>query len=142
MFIPRKIESFPSWLDADGIKIYTLSARNQPVDRHLFEPRLLQVKANRAIAWASTPAFAIFHEGASCLYLILAWWGNDNELFTSVSVLTEQGWIEDPARYSFCLFDLEVFWAERNLFIQHLYCANLDLEGYRRARYSMEDAVT
>lgn len=140
IFIPRKIESVASWRDADGIKVYTIAARNQPVDSSLFEPRLQQVKASRVIAWASTPAFVIFHEGASCRYLILAWWGNDNELFTSVSVLTEQGWVEDPARYSFCLFDLEVFWAERNFFIAHMYCANPSLENYRRTRYGTQDA--
>lgn len=140
MFIPRMIESAASWRDADGIKVYTIAACSQPVDCSLFEPRLQQVKASRAIAWASTSAFAIFHEGASCRYLILAWWGNDNELFTSVSVLTGQDWVEDPARYSFCLFDLEVFWAERNFFIAHMYCANPSLENYQRARYGTQDA--
>lgn len=36
-------------------------------------------------------------------YLVLAWWDNNNELFTSVFVRTPQGWVEDQARYSFCL---------------------------------------
>ncbi|MGB4344420.1 MAG: hypothetical protein WBJ03_12490 [Moraxellaceae bacterium] len=134
MFTPRTIESDPAWQDADGIKLYTISAHARAVDRHLFEDRLQQVKAARHIDWANTPAFAILHDGAGCLYLILAWWGNDNELFTSVSVLTSDGWMEDPARYSFCLFDLEVFWAERNFFIEHLYCSTPDIDRYRQAR--------
>lgn len=134
MFNPRTIESHPAWQDADGIKLYTISAHARPVDRHLFEDRLQQVKAARHIDWTITPAFAILHDGASCLYLILAWWGNDNELFTSVSVQSPDGWMEDPARYSFCLFDLEVFWAERNFFIEHLYCSTPDIDRYRQAR--------
>lgn len=134
MFTPRTIESTPAWRDADGIKLYTISAHARPVDRHLFEDRLLQVKTARHIDWTNTPAFAILHDGANCLYLILAWWGNDNELFTSVSVLTPDGWMEDPARYSFCLFDLEVFWAERNFFIEHLYCSTPNIDRYRQAR--------
>lgn len=134
MFTPRTIESAPAWQDADGIKLYTISAHARPVDRHLFEDRLQQVKAARHIDWVTTPAFAILHDGTSCLYLILAWWGNDNELFTSVSVQSPDGWMEDPARYSFCLFDLEVFWAERNFFIEHLYRSTPDIDRYRQAR--------
>jgi len=70
----------------------------------------------------------------SCQYLVLAWWGNENELFTSVSAKTESGWVEDASRYSFCLWDLEVFWHERNYFIEHIYCANPNLQSYRARR--------
>ena len=61
---------------------------------------------------------------------------NDNELFTSVSVNTESGWVEDGSRYSFCVYDLEVFWQERNYFIQFLDCPLPDLDRYRAARFS------
>lgn len=134
MYSPRTIESSPAWQDADGIKLYTISAFHQPVDRRLFEPRLQVAKKSRPVDWATTPAFAIFHEGAQWLYLILAWWGNDNELFTSVSVCTDGGWQEDPTRYSFCVHDLEVFWAERSYFIEHMYRLEPDIHGYRAAR--------
>lgn len=136
MFQPRTIESCPTWLDADGIKIYTISARNQPVDQAPYLERLAVVKNLRTVTWASTPAFAIFHDGASLGYLVLAWWGNDNELFTSVSVQTGSGWVEDASRYSFCLYDLEVFWHERNCFIQCIDCAAPDLERYRAMRFA------
>lgn len=134
MYQPRKIESDPSWLDEDGVKIYTISARNQDVNQAAYLPRLAAVKRSKSVEWPNIPAFAIFHDGAACQYLVLAWWGNDNELFTSVSVKTASGWVEDPSRYSFCLWDLEVFWHERNYFIQQVYCSSPDLKGYRAKR--------
>lgn len=98
-----------------------------------FQARLAQVKAERGLDWANLPAFAIFHRGASFLYLVLCWWGNDNELFNSVSVLTEQGWVEDPRRFSFCVYDLEVMWFERQAFIKYLDLSTPDLSAYRQA---------
>ena len=135
MFSPRKIESSPEWSDSDGIKIYTISAHQRPVDQAPYLERLAEVKEHKAVPWATTPAFAIFHEGAKFPYLILAWWGNDNELFTSVSVNTDSGWVEDSAVYSFCVYDLEVFWHERNFFVKHMYCSTPRLESYRSKRY-------
>ena len=134
MYRPRRVESDPAWSDPDGIKIHTISARNLPVDQVPYLARLAEVKKRKAIPWASTPAFAIFHDGAGMAYLILAWWGNDNELFTSVSVQTGAGWVEDPEKYSFCIYDLEVIWRERNHFIEHIDCAIPDLEAYRAQR--------
>ncbi len=134
MFKPRKIESHATWLDTDGIKIYTISAQNQSVNQASYFAQLAEVKKRKAVVWASTPAFTIFHDGAGMAYLILAWWGNDNELFTSVSVKTASGWVEDPAQYSFCVYDLEVIWQERNCFVEFIDCANPSLEDYRAKR--------
>ncbi|MGQ0529940.1 MAG: hypothetical protein ACT4PG_09040 [Panacagrimonas sp.] len=135
MFIPRKTESRPSWSDPDGIKVYTISAQNQPVNQVPYFAQLATVKKQKAVAWSSTPAFTIFHDGAGMAYLILAWWGNDNELFTSVSVQTASGWVEDPTKYSFCVYDLEVIWQERNYFIEFVYCAQPNLQSYRAKRF-------
>jgi hypothetical protein len=135
MFETRKIQSSPTWLDPDGIKVYTISARNQPVDQAPYVERLAEVKQLKTVAWASTPAFVLFHDGASFPYLVLAWWGNDNELFTSVSVKRASGWVEDALLYSFCVYDLEVFWHERNYFIQFVDCKTPNLARYREARF-------
>ena len=134
MFKPRKIESAADWLDEDGIKLYTISATGEPVDTARYQSRLASVKRTRPIDWASIPAFAIFHDGAGMAYLVLCWWGNDNELFNSVSVLTDDGWVEDPHRFSFCLWDLEVIWHERNAFIDTLYSGEPDIAQYRTSR--------
>ncbi|OOG41440.1 hypothetical protein [Rhodanobacter sp. C05] len=134
MFRPRTIRGPLEWKDADGGKIYTISASGLPVDQAFFLDRLKAVKQVRDLHWHTTPHFAIFHQGASFPYLILAWWGNDNELFNSVSVLSEQGWVEQPQKYSFCVYDLEVFWAERNIFVDTVYCPAPSLERYQATR--------
>lgn len=133
MFKPRTIRTQIDWQDHDGAKIYTISRDGSPVNHEAFLPRFRDVKAARSLPWAETPHFAIFHQGVSA-YLVVAWWGNDNELFTSVSVLTEAGWAERPDVYSFCVFDLEVFWEERNAFIAKVYCEHPDLQAYQRCR--------
>ena len=137
MFQPRKTESYPTWSDPDGIKIYTISARNMPVAQEAYASRLNEVKQQKGLEWATTPAFVLMHDGASREYLVLAWWGNDNELFTSVSVKTESSWTEDPSRFSFCLWDLEVIWHERNCFIENIYCPTPSLENYRKSRLTI-----
>jgi hypothetical protein len=132
MFVPRTIRTSSDW-DVDGTKIYTISKDGGAVEQGAFRARLDEIKASRAVAWSQTPHFAIFHRGAID-YLIVCWWGNDNELFTSVSVLVDDGWVEQPERYSFCLFDLEVFWDERNAYIDTIYCARPSLSAYRQRR--------
>lgn len=134
MYLPRKIESHPSWSDADGIKIYTISSQNLPVAQSPYLAQLAKVKARKFVEWTSTPAFVIFHDGADVAYLVLAWWGSDNELFTSVSAQIESGWVEDPAKYSFCIYDLEIIWQERNYFIESMCGAKPDIERYREKR--------
>lgn len=134
MYKPRMIENRAENLDSSGIKIYTVSAHNQPVKQEKYLPRLQQVKKARAINWEATPAFAIFHDGLHCEYLVLLWWANDNELFTSVSVKLENEWIEDPEKYSFCLYDLEIMWAERNIFIKTMDCQSPSLKEYQGTR--------
>ena len=134
MFKPRTIKSDPTWSDKDGIKIYTISLNSEDIDKSNFTARLAAVKNLKSVCWINTPAFVIFHEGERFLYLVLTWWGNNNELFTSVSVLTDQGWQEDPDKYSFCLYDLEVFMEERSIYIETMYSGQVNLEAYRRQR--------
>lgn len=134
MFKPRKIASLPALTDSDGIKLYTVSAGGADVDHNVYLPRLEHLKLRQSLDWGATAAFAIFHDGVNAQYLVLARWGNENELFTTVSVRLDDGWIEDPDRYSFCVWDLEIFWAERNFFIEHVYQPRPQLAAYRQAR--------
>lgn len=134
MFKPRLTSTAPDWLDADGIKLYTISATGLPVVQTPFLVHLESLKQASSRDWKITPAFAIFHDGASAQYLVLAAWGNDNELFTVVSVNTGSGWIEDRDRYAFCLWDMEVMWEERNIYIQTMYSGKTDLAEYRATR--------
>jgi hypothetical protein len=134
MYRPRPIASLPADTDADGIKVYTIAADDKRVDVSRFLPRLATLKQARHVAWSNTPAFAIFHEGAHARYLVLGWWGNDNEMFIAVAVEDASGWVEDMSRYSFCLWDMEVMWHERNAFVECMYGAAADLTAYRARR--------
>ncbi len=70
----------------------------------------------------------------SLLYLVLAWWGNDNELFVRVAVRESGTWLVGSDRYSFCLWDMEVMWFERQCYIDSMYSGSPNLQRYRAAR--------
>lgn len=134
MFQPRLTMTDTDWLDEDGIKLYTISATNQPVDKSDYLERLKVLKQSKKFDWARTAAFAIFHDGSSAQYLVLVAWGNDNELFATVSVRKDEDWVDDADAYSFCLWDLEVMWEERNIYIETMYSGVESLENYRATR--------
>lgn len=131
MYRPRLIRPLPPAADADGLKLYAITLEGGLTDLGGFQSRLAAVKAELRLPWKETPGFAVFHRGQSADYLVVGWWGNDNELFASVSVREGGRWVEDPRRYSFCLWDLEVFWHERNSYVRHLYSGTKDVAGYR-----------
>ena len=68
------------------------------------------------------------------LVALLGWWGNDNEMFIAVAAEDATGWVEDLSRYSFCLWDMEVMWHERNAFIDWMYGVVPSLDAYRADR--------
>lgn len=134
MYKPRKITGKANWLDPDGIKIYTISVDSRKVNTWLYELRLKEVKSEIGVDWANTAAFVIFHKGAGINYLVLAWWGNGNELFTSVSAHVKGQWVSNPRKHSFCLYDMEVMWRERTIYIETIDCAEPSLKKYRASR--------
>jgi hypothetical protein len=131
MYQPRKISSLSPGSDADGLKLYTISASGAEVDTSGYREQLECIKKQKGLD-SSLPGFAIMHDGAGCEYLIVGWWRNDNELFVSVSAKKTNVWVEDATKHSFCLWDLEILWHERNSFIRHLYSGAPDLEAYRK----------
>ena len=131
MFRHRHIQHLPGGTDPDGVKLYTITPADTRVDTDVYLPRLAAMKRARPVAWRETPAFAICHDGATARYLTLGWWGDDNEMFVAVAARTGEAWVEDPGRYSFCLWDMEVMWHERNAFVRHMYGARADLDAYR-----------
>jgi uncharacterized protein (DUF2461 family) len=134
-YSPRLTRATTPFLDADGIKTYTISARERSIDEAPFRAELSRLKGREGKEWRQTPAFAIFHDGQAALYLVLAWWGNDNELFVRVSVKAVDSWVVDPDQYSFCLWDMEIMWFERSAFIRQMYGGASDLDAYRGERF-------
>ena len=77
-------------------------------------------------------AVLIAHQGRTGDYLVLAWWDNENELPIRVLVRDEgRGeWRPAAANESFCVWDLEVLWAERNAYVESVLGGAADVEGY------------
>lgn len=126
MFHPRKIEKIGL---QGGLKLYSINKDPRHFDDGIFRDRLGQVLQEKRLVADKLAGFAIFHEGPA-KYMVLVHWQNENEMITSVSVLLGGQWVEDPDRYSFCLWDLEVFWHERNSYIRHMYSGSQDLAAY------------
>lgn len=131
VYAPRRVCHIASAGDAEGVKLYGIAVSTAAVDAGAFWPQFEQMKASEHIHWPQTAAFAIFHEGAEQLYLVLCWWGNGNELFVRVAVRERGGWVMDPSRYSFCLWDMEIMWHERASYIRWVYSGPPDLAAYR-----------
>lgn len=61
--------------------------------------------------------FVIHHQGLTGDDVVLGWWDRENELPVRVWVRDEAGW--RPARdgESFCVWDLEIVWHEREAWV-------------------------
>jgi hypothetical protein len=75
--------------------------------------------------------------GEDALYVVLMWWDNRNEMITRVFVRDDSGgapgaWIAGDGRYSFCVWDLEVMWREREAYVRHVLSPErgADIEAY------------
>lgn len=75
--------------------------------------------------------FLIKHHGPTANYVVLAWWSQENELPTRVFVTDPQTRTWRAARNeSFCVWDLEVFWRERNHYIRTMLNGNSSISDY------------
>ena len=139
------------------IKLYSIALRGVEFDRARFErawelaERALPLPAVEAaepaplaaprgedgsvVGWPGLPGvgFAIMHQGATGDYFVLSWWANENELPTRVFVRAGDGW--RPARdgESFCVWDLEIMWHEREAYVRAMLTrGGAGIEGYLR----------
>ena len=131
-FQPRPSRPAQPSHDEDGIKLYAISLQPGEFDCQAFLDQLRVMKRRKSHDWGKLASFAIFHRGQSMDYLVLVYWGNDNELFVDVDVKQAAQWQRARQDYSFCLWDMEVMWFERNCFVQTLYTQEPDLAAYRR----------
>ncbi|KAF0095139.1 MAG: hypothetical protein E1N59_1185 [Puniceicoccaceae bacterium 5H] len=139
-YVSRPISALPfRRLAGFELKIYRITPQNQTFDWDAFsgglkaaQPMLQQ--AAQALGEQQRLGFAIAHPSSTGQpYLTLAWWGNGNELFIRVLVMNEKGkWVEDRDRHSFCVWDLEVIWFERNAFLECMLQPQPEAERYLR----------
>lgn len=61
--------------------------------------------------------FVILHQGRTAEYLVLCWWDRENELPTRVFINDQAGWRAATQGESFCVWDLQVIWSEREAYV-------------------------
>ena len=104
------------------LKCYSIVYGDVPFRREDFEGGMT-LAANALPSPAVTDVrpgvgLAILHQGRTGHYLILSWWDNENELPTRVFVRTGGEWRPARASESFCVWDLEVMWREREAYVK------------------------
>lgn len=110
----------PGW----RLKLYGIAYGPEPVDWQSFAPGL-----EMAEAALPSPAvtrdrpglgFLIAHQGQTGNYVVLGWWDRENELPTRVFVSPDGrpgSWRSNREDESFCVWDLEIMWAEREAYV-------------------------
>ncbi|NNG15068.1 MAG: isochorismatase [Gemmatimonadales bacterium] len=123
---PRSVR-FHQVLGLDGwrLKLYSISCDGSEVDWANFDGGLALVRSAlpEPAPDAGRPGvgFIIAHHGDGIDYTVVSWWDRENELPTHVFALSEadgKGWRPASGGESFCVWDLEVIWAEREAYIQ------------------------
>lgn len=106
------------------IKVYTVTLEGRDLEWAIYDQGLKA--AEKALPSPPTTekrpgvGFAICHQGKVMHYIVLCWWDNENELVTRVFVCKADGiseWREAESE-SFCVWDLEIMWFERNAYVE------------------------
>ena len=118
------------------LKRYDIHIEGDPIDPDVYEQGC-------AYALASLPdpaetdrrpgvGFVICHQGSTVDYLILNWWDNENELFQRVCIRSrpEGRWEPGEGRGSFCVWDAQVIWHEREAYVRSVLSDSPDLDAY------------
>ncbi len=134
-FVPRTVRA-GGVLEHGGwrLKRYDIHIEGDPLDEGVYA-------RGRAFALELLPepsqtslrpgvGFVICHRGAAVDYLILNWWDNENELFQRICIRArpDGAWEPGEGRGSFCVWDAEVIWQERQAYVRHVLGATTDLE--------------
>ena len=77
----------------------------------------------------------ICHTGKAVEYVVMGWWDHQNELVMRVLVrdrVAGAAWRDGAGEWSFCVWDLEVMWHEREAYVQHVLspAAGAEVEEY------------
>lgn len=117
----RELRSALGW----RLKVYTIIYGGAAIDWPVYEEVL-----HSAVASLPQPAvapgrpgvgFAIAHQGRGMHYLVLNWWGNENEYFNRVFVREfgdGNNWRAAGGGEAACVWDLEIVWFERQAYVE------------------------
>jgi hypothetical protein len=84
--------------------------------------------------------FVICHHGRGVHYIVLSWWDNENELFQRVLTRgfnADAIWQDGAGKGSFCVWDAEIIWAEREAYVRHVLTESPDLDAYLAVRLGL-----
>lgn len=90
----------------------------------------------------------IRHAGVGANYVVVARWGNLNELFVRTFAAPQERtasprWRSGDEEFSFCVWDMRVLWHERNAYVRHMLdTATPSPEGYLADRCMLETPST
>jgi predicted GNAT family N-acyltransferase len=132
--------SFEGW----RLKVYGLTAEGRHVDPSLVNAareaaRRLLPRPGVAAPHRYGAGFLIAHAGADADFVVVGWWGMQNEL--SLRVLTsppgQTRCLEERSNLEgsvACVWDMAVVWAERQAWVEHVMCADgPDFDAYLAA---------
>lgn len=132
----RGIREFGAW----RLKEYAITLENTPLHETDFEAGVraaLDCLPSAAVA-AARPGVGmlLLHAGRGALYVVLAWWDNENELPLRVFVRAdgERTWRPAGSHESVCVWDLEVIGFERQAYTETVLAADSDIAEYLRRR--------
>ena len=121
-FVPRPVR-FLGTRELSGfrLKTYSIAFDEQPFEENSFEFGLelacIALPIPAITAERPGVGFLILHRGRTGNYLILCLWDRENELPTRVFIEDERGWRPASDGESFCVWDLEVMWREREAYV-------------------------
>ncbi|MBS0187816.1 MAG: isochorismatase [Planctomycetes bacterium] len=134
--------SFEDW----SVKPYRILGRSAAADSPL-HPSSVAVIGATLPRPAVTPrrpgiAFVIEHLATPLDYIVLCWWDNANEMITRVFVRgAGEPWRPTAGNESFCVWDLDIMWFERNAFVRTmLEPGTPNVEAYLQARFAKPSA--
>ena len=103
------------------LKAYAVACQGRAFDQGRFEPAIAELSQRLPIPSSDSGCpgvgFLILHQGLTADYAILAWWDQQNELPIHVLVNDSTGWRAANAHESFCVYEMEILWFERNLWV-------------------------
>ncbi|MBV9775057.1 MAG: isochorismatase [Gemmatimonadetes bacterium] len=104
------------------LKQYEITCDPTPLNRDTFASGIELALATLP-APAVTPerpglGFLVAHQGRNADYIVLGWWDRENELPVRIFVREEgAGWRPARGSESFCVWDLQVLWFEREAYV-------------------------
>lgn len=106
------------------LKLYSITHDGAPPELAAFEDGIGMATEALPLPAATGErpgaGFVIAHAGRTMLYVVLGWWDRDNELPLRVWVRPVNGdapWRPAEGSESFCVWDLEVLWFEREAYV-------------------------